>query len=243
VLSQKFGILRLYSAKSGHAAQLPRSVDRALVWCWLPMIVVGSMVQTPQVIVLHVARMAPGMNVLVEPLVTLIASHSGAWLSAAAAPIVAAHGAFLYFEWKAHRLRNVPRLAFAAGTGMLFASFFLIGVVGLYVAFAATHCIEYLTFLWALQRQRYPVYDAAAPILSRALQRPVLYYGAIAVAVAGVSFFARYAFHYFPASAGFSLAGHPIYVWAFWFSVMQAFLHFYYDGFLWKMKPELVRSL
>jgi hypothetical protein len=243
VLSQKFGILRIYAAKAGSSAQVPRWVDRGVVWCWMPMVLVGSLVQTPDVIVTHLARMAPSWTII-DPMLALVSARPGLWLAASGIPVVAAHGAFLYFEWQAHRLRNLPRLAFAAGTAILFASFFLIGVVGLYVAFAATHCIEYLTFLWALQRQRYPAYDPQAPILSSVIQWPVLYYGGIVVFVAAVSFLARYAAHYFPASASsFYLLGHPLYTWAYWYSIMQAFLHFYYDGFLWKMRPELVRSL
>ncbi len=245
VLSQKYGILRIYSAKAGTAVQVPRWVDRSVVWCWFPMVIVGSLIQTPGDVLLHVAHMSPSLNGLLDPLVLSLAAHPALWLAASALPIVAAHGAFLYFEWRVHRMRNVPRLAFMAGTGVLFASFFWIGVVGLNGAIAANHCIEYLTFLWALQRQRYPQLDPQAPILSRVIQWPVLYYGGIALAVGAVAFLARYGGHYFPTSAMASLTlyGYPLYTWAFWYSIMQAFLHFYYDGFLWKMKPELVRAL
>jgi hypothetical protein len=244
VLSQKYGILRLYSAKSGCVVQVPRWVDRSLVWSWFPMVLVGSVLQTPDIVVTHVSRVAPGMGELLATPITFVTAHPSLWLTAAAAPIVAAHGAFLYFEWTLHGLRNAPRLAFAAGTATLFASLYLIGVVGLYVAFAATHCIEYLTFVWAIQRQRYPEYDPQAPILSRVVRWPILYYGGIAVVVAAISSFTHYATLYFPDRVGnLYLFGHPIYVWAFWCSIMQAFLHFYYDGFLWKMKPEFLRAL
>jgi hypothetical protein len=73
------------------------------------------------------------------------------------------------------------------------------------------------------------------------IQRPVLYYGGLTLFVGSLFFVARYAAHYLQASP--EVFGLPLAVWAFWYSILQAFLHFYYDGFLWKMRPELTRVL
>jgi hypothetical protein len=241
VITQKYGILRIYSAKSGQQTKVPRWVDRAVVWCWVPMVIAWTVIHMPSAIVEDFETMTPGSSRTVAPLLQLLAAHPQLWLAAASVPIVAGFGAFLYYEWTIHRLRNAPRLAYAAGTGLLYATLFWIGPVGLYVAFAATHCLEYLTFLWALQRQRYPRYDADAPLLSSMIQRPVLYYGGLTLFVGSLFFVARYAAHYLQASP--EVFGLPLAVWAFWYSILQAFLHFYYDGFLWKMRPELTRVL
>ena len=241
---QKYGILRIYSAKSGVEAKVPRWVDRALVWCWFPMVIVWAVTESPWAIVGHLDRVAPGVSSLVYPVIDLFTAHATSWFAIASAAIAGGFGAFLYYEWSLHRLRNAPRLAFAAGTALLYASVFWIGVVGLYTAFAVTHCIEYMTFLWAFQRQRFPGQSSEAPLLSRMLQWPVLYYGGVALFVGAVFFVARYSSFYFGiAPDSLALFGVPLYSWAFWYSIVQAFLHFYYDGFLWKMRPELTRAL
>ena len=40
VYMQKFGVLRMYAAKSGSSIESPRWVDRLLLFCWVPLYLV-----------------------------------------------------------------------------------------------------------------------------------------------------------------------------------------------------------
>ena len=242
---QKYGILRMYSAKSGQSAKVPGWVDAALVWSWMPMVLVWSFASAPRVALQYLDSMSYGAGRFIAPAIGFANAHFALMMTLAAASIASALATFVYFEWKTHRLRNAPRLAFAAGTQLFYACVFLVGPVGWYVVGATTHGIEYVTFVWAFQRRRYPQVDSSAPLLSRLVQHPLLYYIGGSVVIAAAIFFARYAHSVLGVSLeSMSFFGAQLATWSIWYSILQGIPHFYYDGFLWKMRQtELAKSL
>ena len=97
--------------------------------------------------------------------------------------VVVGLGVFLYFEWKSQRLANAPRLWMALGTSLLSASFLFVSPVRVFMAFAFSHAVEYMVFVWAFQRRRYRKPLGHDPALGRVLRHPWLAYGVFTFAV------------------------------------------------------------
>ena len=242
---QKYGIMRIYSAKSGCASKVPGWVDGWLVWSWIPMVIVWTAGSAPATALSYLDGMSSGTGRLIGPILALADSSLPLLLAIAGAGIASSLGAFLYFEWKLHRLRNAPRLLYGLGTHLFHACVFVLGPVGWYVVGATMHGIEYITFVWAFQRRRFPTTDAQAPVLSRLVAHPFLYYVVGSAVMASVIFCARFARIYFGLSEeSITFFGARLTTWAIWYSLLHAIPHFYYDGFLWKMRhTELSKSL
>jgi hypothetical protein len=242
-MSQKYGILRLYSAKSGQEAKVPGWVDRWIAWSWVPMMIVWAAASSPETVRSYLDNQSSGASVFVSPLIDFIGRRPSTTFLVAIAPIVGAIATFLYFEWKLHHLRNMPRLGYVGGSTLLYASMFPLGPAGLYIAFAASHSFEYMTFIWAFQRRRYGTPRGTAPILEHLTQHPLLYFGTASAILLAVFIVGRFVLVHGVQEVPYAF-GYPIPYWIFWYSILQAIIHFYYDGFLWKLRrPELARSI
>jgi hypothetical protein len=240
-LSQKYGILRIYSAKADTTGDsfVPGWVDRLFVMGWLPLILAYLVPRFAELVV-HEFRVARSF---VAPIVD--------WLSAVeviAVPLSIAIAAsslaiFFSFEWRVHRLRNRPRLSMAIGTASLWACFFVLDPVKVYLSFAFSHGLEYMVFVWAYQRRRYAVDRTPQPWMARILEYPWIAYPlyTLTLAAAYILFQNWKAFEIwdFP-NKRFALM--KVAQWVFYWGVFQSMLHFYYDGFLWKTRSKTFRE-
>lgn len=239
VYMQKFGLLRLYAAKSGSSVLISRWVDRLLLFCWLPLYLVwlGPSYRD------QLERNFPTVRDVALPLVDALAALRSALLVPAAAFVLVGLGVFLYSEWRSTGLRNLPRLAMACGTSALSASFLVFNPVHVFMAFAFSHAVEYMVFVWAYQRKRYGEALPHAPLLGRVLQHPLLAYGGFTLGITLPYLVARfYGYLIFPDATNPTFLGATVERWAFYWSVFQSLLHFYYDGFLWKMRLPSVHA-
>jgi hypothetical protein len=242
-LAQKYGILRIYNAKalSENEAGVPGWVDRLFVLGWLPLIVTYVVPPFAESILaeFRIARL------FVEPVVRwlVVAAPTAAPISAALA--VASSATFMGFEWRRHRFGNRPRLSMAIGLGSLWACFVLVDPIKVYLAFAFSHGLEYMVFVWAYQRRRYSQPRSPQPRMARLLEHPALAYSTYTLALAAI-------YILFRDWQDFSLWTVPnirigemkLGVWIFYWGVFQSLLHFYFDGFLWKTRePEMRKSL
>ncbi len=242
-LAQKYGILRIYDAKalSENEAGVPGWVDRLFVLGWLPLIVTYVVPPFAESILaeFRIARL------FVEPVVRwlVVAAPIAAPISAAFA--AASSAIFMGFEWRRRRFGNRPRLSMAIVLGSLWACCLLGGPVKVYLAFAFSHGLEYMVFVWAYQRRRYSQPRSPQPRMARLLEHPALAYSAYTLALAAI-------YVLFRDWQDFSLWTVPsirigemkLGVWVFYWGVFQSLLHFYFDGFLWKTRePEMRKSL
>lgn len=250
--AQKVGILRVYNAKSAAPVQrkVPLWVDRFLVVGWFPFLAAWIGVRERETILTQ----GKVVRVYLEPVIDGIITLSPVLLPLGVAVGVGSLGCFLWYEHKATRLRSVPRLSMALGMTLLSASFLFVSPLKCYVAYGFSHAIEYVVFVWAFQRRRYAVPHDPPPILQRLLRRSWLFYGVFAGVIALTYFYVEFShsFHFPDVTiAGFTLEwggskvkifGYNgtlwIYVWAIWHSLT----HFYFDGFLWKMRAPTVRA-
>jgi hypothetical protein len=242
-LTQKYGILRIYTAKarSQNETSVPPWVDRLFVMGWLPLIVTYVAPPFADAILAEfkIAR------VFLEPIVGWLVGAQPIAAPLSAAFAVASSAIFCAFEWRTHRFRNRPRLSMAIGIGSLWACFVLVDPIKVYLAFAFSHGVEYMVFVWAYQRRRYAEPRSPQPAMARLLVHPWLTYSTYTLALAA-------AYVLLQKWDGFSLwdvpniriGGMKLGAWVFYWGVFQSLLHFYFDGFLWKTrKPEVRQSL
>src|SRR5215475_2541356 len=149
---QKFGIMRLYLAKEPRAAaKTPGWVDKYFVLCWIPLIASYLGPRYKSVILDRGEDVADAMTVviaftekyqalLIVPSILIAAGGVGLWL---------------WHEWRTQRLRNRARLSAAAGTTLISTALFWTDPVNAFVAFAFSHAVEYMVFVWAFQRRFY----------------------------------------------------------------------------------------
>jgi hypothetical protein len=242
-LAQKYGILRIYTAKARieHEASVPGWVDRLFVMGWLPLIVCyvaprfADAVLTEFKVADYFLNPAVAWLVAAEPITAPIS----------AAIAIASSAIFAGFEWRQHRFRNRPRLSMAVGIGSLWICFVLLDPIKVYLAFAFSHGLEYMVFVWAYQRRRYAEPRSPEPVMARVLAHPWLAYSTYTFALAAIYVFLRnwedFSIWQLPK---LRVGKQTIGAWIFYWGVFQSLLHFYFDGFLWKTRrPEMRRSL
>ena len=238
--AQKVGIMRVYNAKSSAAVvdKVPLWVDRLLVLGWFPFLAAYLVVRERDTIL----EQGKVVRVWLEPLTAALTTAAPVLLPLGVATIVASWIIFVRAEYKSTRLKNTPRLSMALGVTLLSASFLFASPLKVYVAYGFSHAVEYVVFVWAFQRRRYAQPLSPPPLLQRLLRRGLLFH---AVFIGGIALF--YMYFEFGKDAGLyegpaRLWGIKIttmvYCWAIWHS----FAHFYFDGFLWKMRLPAVRA-
>lgn len=253
VYMQKFGIMRMYNAKALAFAgsgrpdaairEVPAWVDKLLLLCWLPLYFawLGPLYRTIAVDYFDdAAAVLPGFIDLLERAMPVT-------LPITIALVVVAHALWIHAQRRAYGpagLRaSVPRLWMVAGTSGLALCFFAFDPVKVYMAFAFSHAIEYCVFVWAFQRRRYQAPLDHQPLLGRLLRHPLAFYVGLAllfgVGILLLKFWGKWIFAGAPRP---ELLGYRTAYWLGFWGVYQSMVHFYFDGFLWKMRLPSVRA-
>ncbi len=239
VLMQKYGIMRLYNAKSGRERKVPGWVDRLLVFGWIPFFLVWLGPANRDAVLGAYAR---GKKTLV-PFLDAMEVVQPYVLAPAVAVVVVSIGLFLWHERRANDLSNAPRLWLAGGTTLLCVAFFFVHPIKVYLAFAFSHAVEYMVFVWAFQRRRYATALPHRPLLGRVLSRPWLAYGGfIAVGAVLVVVLKYYGRTWLPERDQPYFVGITTAEWFMYWGVYQSMVHFYFDGFMWKMRRSTTRA-
>lgn len=239
VYMQKYGILRLYNAKSRGKKQVPGWVDRLLVFCWLPFYLVWL---GPTYRASINEAFGPGKKAL-APIFDLMEVVKPYLIGPAVVVIVVAVALFVLHEYKVNRLRSYPRLWMGAGTLGISSMFLFLHPLAAYLAYGFSHAVEYMVFVWAFQRRRYRQPLGHKPLLGRILLRPWLAYGVFTLGLAGMLLVWRYwGLSIFPELEQPHLLGFRTKEWVMYWVVFQSTVHFYFDGFLWKMGLPSTRA-
>jgi len=239
VYAQKYGILRMYDAKAGDQTRTPGWSDRWLVFAWVPLYF--SYVGPTQAEMWR-RKLARGGAVL-DGAIELFTAIMPVAVPLSVLALVAAHVGWLVHEKRAHGLANRPRLVMALGTTLLSAAFVVFDFWVAFAAFAFSHAVEYIVFLWAYMRKKYAHPLAHDPPLQRALRHPWLSWGLFMLGL-GVflTLSARWGRSISADSDRLVWFGTPASTWLFWWMLYQSLVHFYWDGFLWKMRRKAVRA-
>jgi hypothetical protein len=249
VYMQKYGIMRMYNAKALAAAgsdpnatrEVPGWTDKLLLLCWLPLYFawLGPLYREIAVDYFDdAAAVLPGFIDVLEGIMPVT-------MPITIGLVVVAHVLWLRGQWRAGAsLRAAaPRLWMAGGTSALALCFFAFDPVKVYMAFAFSHAIEYCVFVWAFQRRRYQAALEHRPLIGRMLRHPATFYVALilvfGVGILLLKFWGKWIFADAPRP---ELLGYRTAYWLGFWGVYQSMVHFYFDGFLWKMRLPSVRA-
>lgn len=233
VYMQKYGILRMYNAKIG--AAVPGWVDRLLIFGWFPLYVAWIGPHNRDALETH----AKQVGSFVFPLVDVLENVSVVTVPLGVAILAASIVLFAVHERRAGW--NRTRVSMAVGTTMLGAATLVEPLKG-YIAFGFAHALEYSVFVWAFQRRRYAQAIEPVPLLGRLIRGgPVLFYVAFFAVFMSTRIFLDWGDDTFY-SGKLTLLGVGAGAWVFQLTLWGSFVHFYYDGFLWKMRHAHVRA-
>jgi hypothetical protein len=239
-LMQKFGIMRVYAAKSSVPVEkrTPAWADRLLIFGSFPFLAL-YLGPSQRDTLMHQSR---AVTQYIMPLVDGIEIVQPYLLPPAALLSAVSIALFVYFEHRADGLRSWPRLSMAVALTLLNASFLVLSPLKVYIAYGFSHAIEYMVFVWAFLRRRYAQPLAHEPVLQKVLRRPWLAYGLFTVVIAGVYFWGEYGKDFGLRETHLEIFGVRFNQWLFSFAIWQSLAHFYFDGFLWKMRLPQVRA-
>lgn len=238
---QKYGILRVYMAKDAAppARKTPAWVDKYFTFCWFPLYLFYLVPAKKSVIL---ANAGPAIS-SARAATAFLEHHKALFVVPAALVAAGAIGLWLWHEYRAHRWANHARFSAAAGMLAISTAFFWLDPIKVFVAFAFSHAIEYMVFVWAFQRRRYAQPSVVPSLLQRLLEHPLWFYGSLTAGLAAVSTTSALWGRWFLVGAKpVELLGLTGGQWLFYYAVFQSLVHFYMDGFLWKLRRPEVRA-
>jgi hypothetical protein len=238
---QKFGILRLYLTKdSAPAARKPPAwVDKYFLLCWFPLyfsylgpaykeIILTDGHDVARYTAVIIAFMERYQHWLMIPSILVAAGGIGGWL---------------WREWYANRLRNRARLSAAAGTLLISTALFWADPVRAFVAFAFSHAVEYMVFVWAYQRRLYHRPRPQPCLMQRLVRHPITWYLGFIGFFGGAGIVqVMWGNEIMPQARPIVFLGMAGGLWFFYYAVYESLVHFYMDAFLWKMRRPEVRE-
>ncbi|MDE2142233.1 MAG: hypothetical protein KGJ84_07485 [Elusimicrobia bacterium] len=227
VYMQKYGILRLYNAKSPSPVKVPGWSDRLFVFSWLPLYfaVLGPRHRD------LLLRMFPLMRGALAPLIAALTAAAPVLVPASVLVVALSFASFVWHERRSSSW-SAPRWSMALGMAGLSACILVFDPIKAVMAFSFSHLLEYFVFVWAFERRK-GVARAGPKIL-----------GFAALAVGAFLFAVGWGRLFFP-GARFPVAfGVPFDRIGTVFVIFQSLFHFHADGRLWKVgRPEVRRSL
>lgn len=218
---QKLGILRFYSRKAGYG--LAR-IDRAILVSWFFTMVL-FLASSPKV-----RGQAAGYAVSGEVLknffesIALILPYL-----LTVSLVISLIATFLYLreEWRHRDQISWPRNLYVLSILAIYAVFPYDLLVG-FAIFGFSHSIEYLAFVNVYARKKFQTLPDSSSFMARAVRRQALSFGIFCL-VGGLLFLVWH---------NVSLKTLNIYI------VGSSFLHFLYDGWIWKVrKPKVGEPL
>jgi hypothetical protein len=238
--AQKVGILRVYNAKSQAPVErkVPLWVDRLLVLGWFPLLAALLVTRERQTILTQ----GKVVRLYLEPVVDGISALAPVLIPVGVVVVVGSLAAFIHHERKSG-VRSVPRWSMALGMTLLSASFLFVSPLKCYVAYGFSHAIEYVVFVWAFQRRRYAMPLDHRPLLQRMLRYGWLFYGLFVLVIAGTYFYVEFGIPYGFYDGKVKIFDYNASLWLYAWAIWHSLTHFYFDGFLWKMRAPVRASL
>ncbi|MDX1387290.1 MAG: hypothetical protein R3257_06835, partial [bacterium] len=216
-LMQKMGILRIYSRKGEEGRSW---LDKSMVWVWFGWLffaLAASPVARAQAA--RLAKSGRFIRNTLEPFFDFLPWVAHAFL------IVGIALTLWYFweEWKFRERIHWPKNLFLLSLWGIYLTFFYDFFVG-FLVFAFSHAVEYLAFVNVFAKKKYATRPARSSPMARWVRHQWQYF-ALFTAVSCVIFIPWY----FEDRVSLN-----------WYIVGTSFLHFLYDGWIWKVrKPEV----
>jgi len=216
VIMQKVGLLRIYSRKSG-VTQL--WLDKFLPLAWL-----GSLVLLATTMP-GLREEVVGLFVLPDDLVATLAAWQSelwiaAWLALAAITVVSVQ--YVRKEL-AQPCSSAAKLLYALSILLLYGTFYYDVAIG-YAVITFSHAVEYIAFVNVYARKKYRDQPANTSAMAHAVGHQVAWMMSFGVLMVGAFWIWS---HYAPIALSVYITG-------------SSFLHFIYDGWIWKTRDPVV---
>ncbi len=227
VLMQQYGFLRIYDAKAGRLDKVGAWADRAVALSWYLTFIALSPHYAHNLLLRAYAAGLPTLSpAAIEAVRTVMVAVSCA--------ISFWYAALQFRLWRSGGRGGGNKLlaltSFLGATWYLYVIYpnFIVG----FAVWSAFHCMQYYGIVWAFNRKRTEKTGGASRLL-RFLFRPkpaliMLYLGLILV-YGGLNWIARY----LPAGTGLQAL--------MAFIVTSGTLHYYFDGFIWRVRDQDTR--
>jgi hypothetical protein len=217
-VAQKYGFTRIYSRKAGYGKSW---IDKGILYSWFVYLFFAMLIYERSTLLKYKAgRVIVGnLNSYMDYISTL--SYALLAVSIVFTLI------YIYEEIKNRKQISIPKNIFVISTLGIYAIFFHSMVVG-YIVFGFSHAIEYIAFVNIFVAAKYKkVYDTEK-LFKKVSNKQWLYSGLFSVVIVALS-----------------LIGMKIDQNAFLIYIVgSSFLHFIYDGLIWKVRqPEVGRPL
>ncbi|MGH7808388.1 MAG: hypothetical protein ACRENT_09895 [Thermodesulfobacteriota bacterium] len=217
-VSQKYGITRIYSRKAGYGEVW---IEKGIIFSWFVYLFFGLAEKEK----LTLDKYSAGRAILsyIGNYLDYLTFASYIFLVVAIFFTVA----FVYQEFKNRHQISFPKVFYVISVLILYSIFLHSLVVG-YVVFGFSHAIEYIAFVNIFVNSKYKRKQDSDSLVARATRKQWLYSTLFAVAIVGLCLIGM----------RLDKDAFTIYI------VGSSFLHFIYDGFLWKVrKPEVGKPL
>lgn len=217
-VAQKYGFTRIYSRKAAYGEGW---IDKGIIFSWFFYLFFAMLVYQRHILAKYRAGKVIVYNV--NPYMDIIT-----WLSYILLAVsIVFTLIYVYGEFKNRAFISIPKNVFVFSTLLLYSVFFYDLVVG-YVVFGFSHAIEYIAFVNIFVGAKYRKRPESNSLFSRVSRKQWLYSGLFSVVIVVLS-----------------LVGMKIDQNAFLIYIVgSSFLHFIYDGLIWKVRqPEVGKPL
>lgn len=217
-IAQKYGITRIYSRKAGYGE--PRT-ELWTIYSWVIFLFFYMIAtQYDRLLDYRAARFLVSYLVEYKDILKMIAT-------AALVASVYFTIRYIYVEYKNRDKISIPKNLYMLSILLIYATFLHSVVVG-YVVMGFSHAIEYIAFVNFFVDRKYKKKTDSKSVLAKASKKLWLYSGIFALAVVALALTGRH----------FDKQALAIYI------VGTSFLHFTYDGLIWKVRrPDVGKPL
>lgn len=217
-VAQKYGFTRIYSRKAGYG---DARTDMWIIYSWV-IFIFFSMLFTEQD---NLLKYRAGRLVLgyISDYMHVVKALAGVSLVASIYFTVR----YIYIEYKNREKISIPKNLYVLSILLMYTTFFHSVIVG-FIVLGFSHAVEYISFVNYFVNKKYRNKPDSNSLLARVNKKLWLYSGLFAIGVIALSLTGRH----------FDKQALSIYI------VGTSFLHFTYDGLIWKVrKPDVGRPL
>lgn len=213
-ISQKYGITRIYSRKAGYGEAW---LDKWVIYSWFVYLLFALGDKEKDTLLQYQAGQVV-LNIVGDHLNTL---STISYLFLAAATVITI--IYAYNEIKNFNKISVAKNLYVLSILLLYSVFYYSLIAG-YIVFAFSHAIEYIAFVNIFVKSRYKKKKDSNSLLAKASKKQWLYSALFSAVVVVLSLI------------GMKYDENALLIYI----VGSSFLHFIYDGLIWKVrKPEV----
>lgn len=217
-VAQKYGFTRIYSRKAGYGKGW---IDKGILYSWFFYLFFAMVIYERSTLLKYKAG-----RVIIGNLNNYMDYISTLSYALLAVSIVFTF-IYIYEEIKNRKQISIPKNIFVISTLSIYAIFFHSMVIG-YIVFGFSHAIEYIAFVNIFVGAKYRKKPESNTFFSRVSKRQWLYSGVFAAVIIVLSLI------------GMKLDQNAFLIYI----VGSSFLHFVYDGLIWKVRhPEVGKPL